>query len=374
MPRLTRRELAALAAVASTARTATAATNKPLPERKELDPVAYTFDRHAAAPLSMTFKAASKQEALAWQRKLRPKITELLGGFPQERIDLKPEIFETRDFPKYRRERVLLQSRPGMLISGYLLTPKKPAATPMPAMICHPGHGRGADDLVGVLENGDDRSDKSGYQKDFAIEAAERGYAAFAIEPLAFGCRRDARTKSKGAGTAACQPSAGAALLLGETMIGWRVYDIMRVVDYLESRKEIDSKRIGLMGISGGGTATVFGAALEPRIKLAWVSCYLNTFRDSIIAMSHCIDNYVPGILKYAEMYDVAGLIAPRPLFAEAGERDPIFPIQASKESFARVKKVYEVIGAGDKTELETFPDVHTFWGNKGWDFLARHL
>ena len=63
------------------------------------------------------------------------------------------------------------------------------------------------------------------------------------------------------------------------------------------------------------------------------ISGYLNTFRDSIMSLSHCIDNYVPGILNWAEMYDVAGLIAPRPLFVESGIKDDIFPIEASKQA-----------------------------------------
>ena len=164
--------------------------------------------------------------------------------------------------------------------------------------------------------------------------------AAVAIEPMAFGCRRDERNKAR-PGTSACQPIAGAALLLGQTMIGWRVYDVMRTIDWIETRNELDAKRVGCMGISGGGTCTTFSAALEPRIKAAMISGYLNTFRDSIILSRHCIDNYVPGILNWAEMYDVAGLIAPRPLFAESGEKDNIFPIAASKASFEQVKKVY---------------------------------
>jgi hypothetical protein len=98
---------------------------------------------------------------------------------------------------------------------------------------------------------------------------------------------------------------------------------------------------------------TLFSAALEPRIRAAMVSGYLNTFRDSVFSLSHCIDNYVPGILNWAEMYDIAGLIAPRPLFAESGERDDIFPIEASRASFARVKKVYEVFGAADRAAQE---------------------
>jgi len=70
----------------------------------------------------------------------------------------------------------------------------------------------------------------------------------------------------------------------------------------------------------------------------------------------------------------VAGLIAPRPLFAESGERDNIFPIAASRASFARVKKVYEVYDAAGVVEHETFDDVHTFYGKRGLPFLAAHL
>jgi hypothetical protein len=228
---------------------------------------------------------------------------------------------------------------------------------------------------VGIDDQGRDRTDKDGYQHDFAIQVVEHGMAAVAVEPMAFGCRRDPRTKNKtGIKGSACQPVAGAALLLGQTMIGWRVWDVMRTIDWMETRKELDAKRIGCMGISGGGTCTTFSAALEPRIKVAMISGYLNIFRDCILSLSHCIDNYVPGILNYAELYDVAGLIAPRPLFVESGEKDEIFPIAASLESFARVKKVYEVFGATGVVEQETFDGPHSFWGVKGVPFLARHL
>ena len=92
------------------------------------------------------------------------------------------------------------------------------------------------------------------------------------------------------------------------------------------------------------------------------------------MSVSHCIDNYVPGILNWAEQYDVAGLIAPRPLFAESGEKDDIFPIAASRASFQRVKKIYAVFGAGENTGQETFDGPHSFWGKRGLPFLARHL
>ncbi|MBZ5726228.1 MAG: alpha/beta hydrolase family protein [Acidobacteriia bacterium] len=338
------------------------------------DPVRYTRALYEAAPLRMTFRARSRQQAEEWQTGLRGKIAELLGGFPSGRAPLQAQTLEVREFPAYRREKFVFVSRPGVWVLGYLLTPKAAAPAPHAAVICLPGHGRGVDDIVGVDEQGRDRTVKEDYAYDFAIQVVEHGLAAVAIEPMAIGCRRDAVTAKNGLKATACQPVAGAALLLGQTMIGWRVYDAMRAVDWIETRNELDAGRVGCLGISGGGTVTAFAAALEPRIRAAMVSGYLNTFRDSIMSLSHCIDNYVPGILNWAELYDVAGLIAPRPLFAESGERDDIFPIAASRASFARVKKIYEVFGAGDLAEQEVFDGPHSFWGKRGLPFLARHL
>ncbi|MBI3683109.1 MAG: acetylxylan esterase [Acidobacteria bacterium] len=337
------------------------------------DPVAWTLGRYKSAPLKLSFQAKTRQQAEGWQKRLRARLTRLLGGFPSQRGVMQAQTLETRDFPGHRRERFVFESRPGLSVLGYVLTPAKGKA-PFPTVICLPGHGRGVDDIVGIDDKGNGRTDKAGYQHDFAIQTAEHGMAAVAIEQMAFGCRRDARTKKRPLTQSACQPTAGAAFLLGETMIGWRVFDVMRTIDWIETRKELDAKRIGVMGISGGGTITVFSAALEPRIRAAFASGYLNTFRDSIFSISHCIDNYVPGILEWAEMYDIAGLIAPRPFFAESGTRDDIFPIASSKESFAKVKRVYEVFGAPELAGHEIFNGEHSFHGAAGIPFLAKHL
>jgi dienelactone hydrolase len=368
--KLTRRELAMSALAAGMAAADTESTTL---DDKALDPVLWTRMRYEQMPLRLTFRASSRKQAEQWQKQLRAKLTELLGGFPQERTPLEALVIETREFPAYRRERVLFTSRPGVKVAAWLLTPKENKA-PHPVMICVPGHGRGADDIVGIDDKGRERATKDGYQHDFALQVVEHGVAALAIEPMAFGCRRDPITKKKGAGSSACQPAAGSALLFGETMIGWRVYDVMRSIDWIATRPDLDAKRVGCMGISGGGTCTEFSAALEPRIKVAMISGYLNTFRDSILSLSHCIDNYVPGILQWAESYDVAGLIAPRPLFVESGTRDPIFPIDASRDSFARVKKVYEVFGAGQNVAQEVFEGVHLFYGKQGLPFVVEHL
>jgi dienelactone hydrolase len=342
-------------------------------EDRRFDPVAFARDLYANAPRQLRFQARTRRDAEGWQRELHAKTTELVGGFPAARSPLRPQIIETRSFPAYRREKVVFDSRAGVSVLAYVLTPSS-GPTPAPAMICVPGHGRGVDDIVGIDEQGRDRTDKAGYQHDFAIQVAEAGIAAVAIEPMGFGCRRDPLNAQRSLSQKGCEPIAGGALMLGQTLVGWRVWDIMRTIDYIATRPDLDVSRVGCMGISGGGTATLFAAALEPRLRVALASGYLNTFRDSVGSLAHCVDNYVPGILNWAEMSDIAGLIAPRPLFVESGERDRIFPLDASVESFRAVREIYRVFEAEDRIEQEVFPDEHIFWGRRGIPFVARHL
>src|SRR5689334_13735432 len=131
------------------------------------DPVLFTHKLYEAAPLRMSFQAANRQAAEQWQKGLRAKITELLGGFPAKRSPLDSMTLEVREFPAYRREKFVFQSRPDAWVLGYLLTPKS-VRGPHATVVCIPGHGRGVDDIVGIDDQGQDRTVKEGYQYDFA--------------------------------------------------------------------------------------------------------------------------------------------------------------------------------------------------------------
>src|SRR5215813_12472574 len=78
------------------------------------DPIAYTLKLHDAAPLRLTFKATTRKQAEAWQKQLRPKLVELIGGFPEKLTPLNPQTIEVKDYPTYRREKFVFQSRPGL--------------------------------------------------------------------------------------------------------------------------------------------------------------------------------------------------------------------------------------------------------------------
>src|SRR5699024_8926586 len=127
------------------------------------------------------------------------------------------------------------------------------------------------------------------------------------------------------------------------------------------------------MGNSGGGTVTTYGAAALNRVKLAMPSCANCTFAKSIMRIHHCIDNYIPGILKYGEMGDILGAIAPKPLVIVAGQEDKIFPVDGVKEAFATAQSVYSAAGEKDNINLVIGPGGHRFYAKQGWEKMLKY-
>jgi hypothetical protein len=131
---------------------------------------------------------------------------------------------------------------------------------------------------------------------------------------------------------------------------------------------------LGAMGISGGGMHTFFSTCLDQRIRACVISGYFCPWMYSIFAMDHCDCNFVPGLHRFGEIYDLVGLIAPRPLLVEAGTRDPIFPIAGVKESVTRAREVYGVFAAADNVETDYFEGRHQISGLRAYDFLWEKL
>jgi hypothetical protein len=128
------------------------------------------------------------------------------------------------------------------------------------------------------------------------------------------------------------------------------------------------------MGISGGGLTSLFCAALDERVSACVVSGYLNTFEDSVLSVFHCVDNYAPGLFSLCEMEDIAALVAPRPLYAENGDTDPIFPLAGFHKARAATERTYMAAGVPEKFRASIFSGGHRFDGAGLWTFLQEHL
>jgi dienelactone hydrolase len=343
----------------------------PTPDR--LDSLAYTLARYRERTPRLAFPGGPPEAIAAWRSRARTKLVERLGGFPAATAPLDPELGEPIKKQGYTRRTVVFATRPGMAAFAHLLVPDdlKGHAS---AVVCIPGHGRGADDLVGLGPDGEDRPHKDGYQHDYALQCVERGHVVLALEPLGFGHRRDPAARKSGPSTSSCQPAAGAALMLGETLLGWRVWDSLRAIDFLATLPEVDPSRVAMMGISGGGTITLYAAALDDRVKVAILSCSFCTFRDSIYSVAHCIDNYVPGILNWFEASDLAALIAPRYLFAEAGLDDTIFPVAGVHKALRDAGRAFAALGAPGHIDSHVFDGGHVFDGSKALPRMKEWL
>jgi dienelactone hydrolase len=330
------------------------------------DPREYVAQRLASIQPRFVWDADAIKDPFAYQATFRAALdTTLASVLSWERADLEMESMGVEQMDGYTRETITFGTRLGLRAFAYILVPNG-LTEPYPAIIALPGHGVGVDGMVGVQTEP--------YHADFAVQCVKHGYVTLALEQFSFGKRRDEKANQQGGGASSCVRDSMAALMLGECMTGWRVFDTMRAVDVLMSRPDVRPTRIVTMGISGGGLTSLFTAALDTRIAACMVSGYFNTFRDSILAVDHCPDNYIPGMSQLCEMPDIAALIAPRPFFVEGGTQDTIFPLHALEYAIAHANNIYEGFAAADQFDHEIFEGGHVFHGDKAFAFLQKML
>ena len=306
-----------------------------------------------------------------WQTALRRKLRQLLGTLPRERCPLRPRRIWLRQHALGTIEKAVFTAEPRADVPAYICLPAG-VRPPYTFMICLQGHSTGMHNSIAVEQADETRPLQVPGDRDFAIGCLRHGIAALCIEQRSFGERREqqqARRARQG-----CHDASMQALLLGRTAIGERVYDVDRAIDYLAARGDADMRRIGVMGNSGGGTISLFAAALLPRIAVAMPSCYFCTFRDSIMSIEHCVCNYVPGLLPIAEMSDILGLFAPKPVVVVAGQQDDIFPIDATRRAFRELQRIYRASGAAARCHLVVGAEGHRFYADDAWPVMLREL
>lgn len=323
------------------------------------------------------FGARTREEADAWQSATRDALGAAIGFLDSPRVDPEPESVELVDKGDYTREKVVIRTAAHTSMPVYLLRPKE-GSRPHPVVVAFHGHGYGVKDIVGLWEDGGERDTPDGYHRDFGVALCRQGFAVAAPEISCFGERQtDFSYLDRDLGSpvpTTCENTAALATHLGGSVVGLRVRDGMRLVDYLETLDDYDTDRMGAMGISGGGMHTLFSSCIDTRIRASVISGYFSTFRDSILAMHHCPCNFVNGLAAFGEMADLAGLIAPRPLFVEAGDHDPIFPLEAVRRGLADARRVYRVFGAEERVREAVFEGRHRIDGEAAYAFLRREL
>lgn len=304
-----------------------------------------------------------------WQTTLRDAVELQLGWTPPA-IPLTSRTLASgslEDGVNYRYGEV--ETTPGVTVPFMLLLPAT-CTVPTPGILCLHGHGDGMNPLFGYDANGQPISDE--YQHAFALEACKRGFVALTFDMLAFGRRRDfdyCQTHN----AYPCESPSKIALQLGSSMLALRVFDARQMLTLLAQQHEVAANRLGAVGISGGGTVAFFTSVLDARVRAATISGFYNKF-SAYMQVPHCIDNFVPGMATLAEMPDIGCVIAPRPLLISQGERDPIFPIVATRAAVTHLRQAYHLYGAEEKIEEEYFNAEHSFSHARVWDFMTKWL
>lgn len=337
----------------------------------------HELDSWAGQSARHSFHAENLEEALTWQKRCHSALWETIGFLDSPRVDPAPELISEVDRVDHVRRKIMINTATNARMPVYLLTPKY-VQQPLPVVLAYAGHGYGAKDIVGLWEDGSERWLPDGYHKDFAIEICRKGFLVATPEIACFGERQtDYGQLGIGQGEpTTCHNASTYAFMLGKSMVGMRVRDSMRLVDYLATVPEADTSRLGAMGISGGGMLTFFHTALDERIKACVVSGYYSSFRDSILAMHHCTCNFVPGLLNIGEMSDIVGLIMPRPMLVEAGTHDPIFPVETVRRSVERAREICTIFGGdgANDVEYDEFEGRHQISGRRAYDFLLERV
>ena len=283
---------------------------------------------------------------------MRKAFIDGIGGFP-ERTPLNARTTAVVRRDGYTIEKVLFESQPKHYVTALAFVPD-PAKfkAPYPAVLVPCGHSRGG-------------KDSAGYQR-ACVMGAKEGLLMLIYDPIDQGERAQNsvgwnRGPCYGHNTTGIQ-----ALRFGGSTARFRIWDGIRALDYLCSRKDVDGDRLGCMGNSGGGTLTSYLMALDPRIKAASPSCYISSIRAVTRAIGpqdteQCIYGQLPAGLNHASLV-LMGSAAVR---LQVSEKD-FFPLDGAKETFRVVKKAAEKFGLGGRYDMTVVAGPH------GWKESSR--
>jgi pimeloyl-ACP methyl ester carboxylesterase len=287
----------------------------------------------------------TESDLLRVQAEVRQKLLQMIGGLPSEKSDLHARVTGTLQMDGYSVEKLIFESLPGIYVTALVYVPADRNSR-HPAILVPAGHS----------PNG-----KIHYQA-LCQRLVSHGYVVIAWDPIGQGERSqfwDAKA-GKSRYNLICGEHAimgNLAYLAGANLASWEVWDGMRAVDYLLTRSDVDSERIGITGTSGGGTQTAMIAALDPRINIAVPSCYISALAMRIANRIFADPDSDPeqdiyGMLSNGIDHDgLLLLIYPRPVMVASAVLD-FFPIEGARKTFREARELYEQFGHGDRIAM----------------------
>ena len=337
--------------------------------RFRLEPSLETLYAGRSADLACT--AADARSLRAWQASARRDVEVMLGiaDVPTPRIKSK-SLLHRRDRGQIEEEKWLVETDAAPDMPLYLLRPA--ASDPKGTLLVFHGHNPSVQTILGNYESEAERQEAEGRDGNYAQLLAEAGYLVCSVEQRGFG-ERQSGMPAEGIPNS-CRHQSFFYQMLGRTMVGERCLDGRVALDFLAAMDSPVTENIGITGNSGGGTTTLWLTAIDNRLTVAVPGCYFCSFKASIMDIRHCECNYVPGSAGRLDMGDLAALIAPRPLRFIQGIMDPIFPIEASREEFARTRTAYDLLDACDRISMSEFETGHAYNAGAAADWFDRWL
>ncbi|MEQ1861922.1 MAG: acetylxylan esterase [Chthoniobacteraceae bacterium] len=293
-------------------------------------------------------KVKSPEQIAAWQTERREFFVRQLGGFP-ERTPLNAQTVATLDRGDYTIEKVIFESEPKHHVTALLYLPRTKAPYPGVIVPCgHSANGKAAE----------------AYQR-ACILLARSGIAALCYDPIGQGERAQILKPDGKAAFNSTQEHTlvgVGSILLGTNTARHRIWDGMRALDYLASRPEVDAKRLGCTGNSGGGTLTCYLMALDDRIAVAAPSCYPTTFRELLKAGPQDAEQNIFGQIAFGmDIADYTLMRAPKPTLINAATLDTTFTIAGAWDLFREAKRFYTRMGYANRVELTEADAPHGF-------------
>ena len=293
---------------------------------------------HGPVPerFALPFVATSQAEAIRWQELARQQLFALVERQQPRRsteeVPLDFQLGESVQKDGYTLSDASFQGNDG--VTRYRCLLAVPAGTgPFPAMLALHGHGGSCDvvfDSTSIYHGMADRFARGGYVV-LAPSFPHREYCA--------------------------------------TML----WDLLRLVDILQSRPDVDRDRLGVAGLSMGGEWTMWSAACDPRLKAAVVSGWMCT-TEGVFAVPNCECWELPGLVDLMDVCEVHLLIAPRPVLFESAELDSCFPIKFTRQGFARIQAGYRLFGAAENVQQDVWTAGHEWHGIAAYPFIDKAL